>query len=617
MEMNNDTAGLQAIAVSVKSSKLKMGVIGTTNSGKSTTLNALLKRNILPTSIKPQTARLVCIKHDSNSRGELFETKASEKNLTKIASGEEDICKTLRTLDTNQRSGNDEVTKLDVLELHAHVDFLSERSDIDFEIYDTPGTSEAGNSHIRQLAQQACEELAGVILVLAANDAYLDSSATLLEGLKAKYPLLMNRDEKRILVLVNKYDLMFDDDDDNPSLERERLVLSKKIGVSPEEIVLFSAKLGVEAVKFLRYPESVTENVFLTACCNKLVQLPKCEKCEENVKKVGEMLKSASKIEDVEKLLNSSCTNFREILKRKAVDECQSKVTELKVNAEMQMRHLRVLRVQLFDRFPEEVKTNFTIHLRKHVSTLIKEIKSCVKLDMLSEKKDRKDSIFELIDATQRSLIAVAKPKLSDFFTEALIDLQAMLSFRFGHRLDQLTKELEKVKDHNTTIEVGKLTKFPPLTIDETKIEGHRSIELATLHSHITSCIEQRQRPVYEESKVVDEDLGAGKSHSLVDENYIVTVYKANIDGLNDSFREFARYCGVFLREKIEAVLEEQTHEIACKAVAEVLKSSGQPGWERWLEHGAGHTKMFDEQIELWKNRKAKLDDAEQRLKEI
>ena len=53
------------------------------------------------------------------------------------------------------------------------------------------------------------------------------------------------------------------------------------------------------------------------------------------------------------------------------------------------------------------------------------------------------------------------------------------------------------------------------------------------------------------------------------------------------------------------------------KAVAEVLKLSGQSEWERWLDDGQGQTERCDEQIELWKNRKAQLDEAEKRLEEI
>ena len=615
--MNNDTAveGLQAIAVSLTSSKLKMGVIGITNSGKSTLLNALLQKNILPTHFDPQTASLVCIKHDSESCGELFERKLSENKLTCIASGVKEVREKLCNLDNKQRLGNDQVPESVVLELHAPVNFLSGTNDIDLEIYDTPGTSEAGNPHVRQLAEQARKDLAGMILVLAAGSACLNPSANLLKDLKTKYPLLLSQDENRILVLVNKYDVMFEDDDNKPSLDDEQQKLAEKTKIAPDKIVFCSAKLGLEAVKFLRDPESVTPKDFRKARGNDLVlQLPEseqCEKfCEENVKKLGEMLKSASKIEDVEKQLKSSCTNFREILKRKAVDECQSLVTELKEIAEKHMKRIGILRVQLFKKFPEEVKADFTVQLGNHVSTLIKEVSSGIQLSqMLRRTHDSRHSVSQLIDTTRSSLLAEAKPKLCEAFMGALNDLRARLSILSGRKIDQLSTEIEKVendKDCNIDIDVGMLVEIPQLTI-EPEIEGHVSIETATLHSHITSCSETRKIHVYA-SKTVDEDHGAGKTrvHSLVDAGCTVTVYKASIDGLNDSFREFARYCGDFLREKIEAALEEQTHKIACKAVAEVLKSSGE-----------GHTKKIDEQIELWKNRKAKLDDAEQRLKEI
>ena len=51
-------------------SVIKIGVIGATNSGKSTTINALLRGKFLPISSGGTTAHVLCIKHDpSKPRG--------------------------------------------------------------------------------------------------------------------------------------------------------------------------------------------------------------------------------------------------------------------------------------------------------------------------------------------------------------------------------------------------------------------------------------------------------------------------------------------------------------------------------------------------------------------
>ena len=628
------------------SSALKMGVIGTTNSGKTTTLNALLGKNLLPASFKPHTASLVCIKHDAElPAAVLYGLNPSINEPEKLDLEEHEICGFIEEEYIKQRSSSGSPPSFTSFELHVPIPFLEGNKKVGLEIYDTPGTSEAGNNAIyTEIAEHAREKLDGIILILAADSAYLKSSTTLLQSLTDKYPLLMNRKEKRILLLVNKYDLMYDDR--NPSLSDERQQLVEEINVSaedqperinvaPEDIEFFSSKLGLQAKIFKNDPNSVNKDCFdqaralLLSLPLKERARPICFSTDGSVKKLGEVLECSSRIGVVETLLKHSCIHYRSsILMKKAIDETQCQVRVLRDHAEQEIKKLSVQKTryemisqQLLERFPEEVNGELSTLLSIHVSSFITAMDSSsnTQLGMLIGTNDSRDFVSQFIDIVRTFLISVAKLKLSDSFWRAINELQASFSILFGQSLDQLTEDLSIKVEGGNTIEIAleTLEKFQHPTFDP-DIEGHKSIDTGTLHSYIIEDTETRKRNVRKYIKVPGKVPFTEKEiKTLVTEAYPVTVYKLSINDLNASLQQFSKYCGDFLREKIEAVVNEQMQIIVNKAVAEVLKLSGQSECERWLEDGQGETKRCDEQIELWKNRKASLDEAEKRLEEI
>lgn len=624
----------ESVESMTKFSTLKMGVVGTTSSGKSTTLNALLGKKLLPASFKPETASLVCIKHDPKlPAAVLYGWEPSAGEPTKIDTEDLGILGFIKEENDKHRSSGSS-SSYNLLELCVSIPFLEGEEEVGLEIYDMPGTSEAGNKDITETAKHELEKLDGIILILAADSAYLKSSVTLLDILTDKYPLLMKRlgKDKRILLLVNKYDVMFDDGN-NPSLDDERQQLAEKINVAPEDIEFFSARLGLKAMLFKNDPNSVDEISFdmarsaLLPLPEKEIAMPIRFSTKGCVNKLGEVLEISSRIRVVETMLTRSCTRYRtNVLIRKAVDESQCQVTVLQDHAEQEIKMLsnqnkryEMIRQQLLEQFPEEVDGEVSTLLRSHITTVVNEVGSYsnTQLGLLVGTKDSKNSVSNLINAVRSSLIAVAEPKLSETFMRALNDLQARLSILFGQTIDQLTKDLSEVEG-GTPLEVllGAYEKFQhPTFVPD--VAGHKSIDTATLHSRITTHNETRTKLVSKTKRVRGPLWKSRKIHYTDSVPYTVTVYKASIDDLNDSFHTFSRYCGEFLREKIEAVLKEQTRMLAHDAAEEVLRLSGQPEWEDWLKDGEGQTKRCDEYIERWENRKASLDEAEKKLEEI
>lgn len=63
-ELGQQTEALNAISGRLSSGKLYAAIVGLVNSGKSTTLNALVKQEVLPMSVQVQTTADVRLVHD-------------------------------------------------------------------------------------------------------------------------------------------------------------------------------------------------------------------------------------------------------------------------------------------------------------------------------------------------------------------------------------------------------------------------------------------------------------------------------------------------------------------------------------------------------------------------
>ncbi|KAH3758494.1 hypothetical protein Pelo_9679 [Pelomyxa schiedti] len=62
------TADLKAIETQVRHWTFEVSIIGRTNAGKSTLLNALLRKQVLPSSVQAQTGPWLHIRHDESPR---------------------------------------------------------------------------------------------------------------------------------------------------------------------------------------------------------------------------------------------------------------------------------------------------------------------------------------------------------------------------------------------------------------------------------------------------------------------------------------------------------------------------------------------------------------------
>ena len=149
-----------------------VGFVGLMKVGKSTTLNALLHKRVLPSSVTPETAVEVTIVHNTSHPDGTLEGQLKTNNGRKvIARGSENITKVLQQLNKQKRDtngvDNQELSKYENISLHIPVPFLTNntcRMHIDLTISDTPGSDEAVLKGLN--LNKSIEHLAAFVVVL-------------------------------------------------------------------------------------------------------------------------------------------------------------------------------------------------------------------------------------------------------------------------------------------------------------------------------------------------------------------------------------------------------------------------------------------------------------------
>lgn len=210
----------------VGNDKIPLCVIGNYSSGKSTFINALIGREILPSGLNPVTSH-VCkivkskyksvkkIKFNSNNEefivtfdGEEYDVKSSkvENELIKFLENELESIKKDNS-DTKLNKILDVINKKDNIEnIEIEVPFtggLLEKTDKDFVIFDTPGSdSSTYKKHLEVLLNELKKLSNGLIIFIADR---LDSNGN--ESLYKELKNIEELDSRFTMIVVNKSDV--------------------------------------------------------------------------------------------------------------------------------------------------------------------------------------------------------------------------------------------------------------------------------------------------------------------------------------------------------------------------------------------------------------------------
>ena len=253
LQETDSSRHLQDISAHLATGKMQAGVVGLTNSGKSTTLNALMGKEFLTTSIQAQTAAEVRIIHDCElANGKLLGQLTKAQSCSELACGPENIYACLNELNDSIRKGKVKCPYAKLL-LHAPIHFLKGVDSIQLEICDTAGTNEVGCTEVTSKSQLALRNLCTFVIILHVQHYEGKDELEMLKKLKEHHPDLQENQD-RILILVNACDLLISDTN-KASIKLEDIAsrvqthLKKVLGIHicVDHIVPFSAKWALKS----------------------------------------------------------------------------------------------------------------------------------------------------------------------------------------------------------------------------------------------------------------------------------------------------------------------------------------------------------------------------------
>jgi len=260
---------------------MEVAITGQFSSGKSTFLNALLSRNILPTGITPVTSKVNFINY-----GEEYKLKIT------YYSGAQEYAPIEAIADfTDQRQ--DEMSDIKYLTLYAPMDILK-----DISFVDTPGLNSQSQSDT-DTTRKVLRDVGGIIWLTLIDNAGKMSEAKVLEE-------YMEHFKNKSLCVLNQKDKFSQE-----QIETTTKYVSEKFDKYFAEVIPISAKMALEA-------RSLHKEVLIQDKQNSLLQEIKSS-LNSNVASIATKLDNYFK--DVEDINNVDTSNNDKILEESNIQK--------------------------------------------------------------------------------------------------------------------------------------------------------------------------------------------------------------------------------------------------------------------------------------------------------
>lgn len=182
LDMKSLVADLKLDIELLKQEKFQIVVVGEFSRGKSTFINAMLGRRILPSSKNPTTAVISKIVYKASPQYVLYykEERIQPKKITEekflelVAPKEVDLLDKVKSLISHQKQ-----TELDRIK-YAEIGFPLKLCQDNVDVVDTPGTNDLNVGRI-EITYRYINQADAIILVLSANQALTKSELTFLQ----------------------------------------------------------------------------------------------------------------------------------------------------------------------------------------------------------------------------------------------------------------------------------------------------------------------------------------------------------------------------------------------------------------------------------------------------
>lgn len=209
LKMENYAGELHDLKDRIKNREFTVGILGEFKRGKSTVINALLGKEIVPADVLPATATLNRIRWDSEPHA-CINFKNGSSRQAEIGELANYITKITAESEATAESVED-------AEVYYPCSFCKNG----VQIIDTPGLND--DERMDKISEEVIPELDAVIFVLAADSPLSISESDFIRN------KIMLSDLGRVMFVVNKIDLIQDDEDRNRILDEIKRRIKKSV----------------------------------------------------------------------------------------------------------------------------------------------------------------------------------------------------------------------------------------------------------------------------------------------------------------------------------------------------------------------------------------------------
>ena len=203
----------------VQNQELQVSVIATVSAGKSTLINALLGKKLMPSSQEACTATISEIQDNDK---EMFEAQAFDKNGNLYATSNDLDLDTMKEWNSNE--------KISKIEIKGDIPFVK-ADDTRLILMDTPGPNNSRDEAHKETTMRALSESSKtlVLYILNATQLGVNDDNNLLNMVAESMKVGGKQSKDRFIFVVNKLDEFFNEDDDVESvLDKVRKYLEDK-----------------------------------------------------------------------------------------------------------------------------------------------------------------------------------------------------------------------------------------------------------------------------------------------------------------------------------------------------------------------------------------------------
>lgn len=232
-------------------SEFEVNVVATMSAGKSTLINALLSKKLMPSKNESCTATISRIKDIDE---EVFTARVLDKNSNLIETQPELSYEIMQRLNSNE--------DVSVIDIEGDIPFVTSK-DMSLVLVDTPGPNNSRDENHKATTYRMLSESSKtlVLYVLNATQLAVDDDNSLLNNVAESMKVGGKQSKDRFIFVVNKIDTFRKGEDSvEESIEKVRKYLEDK-GIKNPNIFPAAALPALDIRNYLKYADKTDEDL--------------------------------------------------------------------------------------------------------------------------------------------------------------------------------------------------------------------------------------------------------------------------------------------------------------------------------------------------------------------